>query len=307
MRRHFCISLTFAVLAVCLMSGSELWAKGGRGGPRGGGGWKHGGRGFKGSGRVRGNGGGNRSGAWSPGGKSHAGHKPSFGGGSKSDASTTGRVGKGNSTSIGSVKRNAATGDLAGSDHPWSKHQAREERKLDHRRQVADHLREISDRNGNEHLQQVADDMEQRAQAHYDKQMEKIRQKYGLDDTTADAGDGLDDLADNRLGGDGDALDDAVDVVDGGDDALDEVARKLTGRENALFRQMRNEERKLTRRMEAVERLRQMATQTGDEDMLQAADQLEDWAMDHFDQRMAQITDFQQRHDLPDVIQNLSQ
>ena len=84
------------------------------------------------------------------------------------------------------------------------------------------------------------------------------------------------------------------------------MANKLTGRENALSRQLRNEERKLAKRMETVEQMRQLAGQTGDEGMLQAADRLEDWAGNRFDQRMAQITDFQQRHDLPDISQYLS-
>ena len=137
------------------------------------------------------------------------------------------------------------------------------------------------------------------------KQMEKINQRYGLDDPAADAGDALGDVAENPLGGDG-ALEDSGEVLDGANDALDEVARKLTGRENALSRQLLNEERKLAKRMEAVERMRQLAEQTGDDGMLEAADRLEEWAGNHFDQRMAQITDFQQRHDLPDISQYLS-
>ncbi len=276
MHRFTRICLTLAFLIACLMSGAELWAQGGRGGFKGGGGG-----GFKGSDSFRGKGGGSKSGS----GTIDRGlRKPTFN---------------------RSVKRDATTRYSSGSDQPWSKHHAREQGKLDHRKQVADHLREISDRNGNEHLKQVADDMDQRAQTHYDKQMEKINQRYGLDGPAADAGNALGDVAENPLGGDG-ALDDSGEVLDGTNDPLDEVARKLTGRENALFRQMRNEQRKLAKRMEAVERMRQLAEQTGDDGMLQAADRLEEWAANHFDQRMAQITDFQQRHDLPDISQYLS-
>ncbi len=275
MHRFTRICLTLAFLTAFLMSGAELWAKGGRGGFKGGGGG-----GFKGSGSFRGN-----------------------GGSSKSGSSTIDR-GLRKPTFNRSVKRDATTGYSNGSDQPWSKHHAREQGKLDHRQQVAAHLREISDRNGNEHLKQVADDMDLRAQTHYDKQMEKINQQYGLDGTAADAGNALDGVADNPLGGDG-PLDDSGEVLDGANDALDEVASKLTGRENALYRQMRNEERKLAKRMETVERMQQLAEQTGDDGMLQAADRLEEWAANHFDQRMAQITDFQQRHDLPDVNQYL--
>jgi len=276
MHRFTRICLTLAFLTASLMSGAELWAQGGRGGFKGGGG-----KGIKGNSSFRGK-----------------------GGGSKSGSGTIDRV-KRKPTFNRSMKRDGTTRYSKGSDQPWSKHHAREQRKLDHRREVADHLRDISDRNGNEHLKQVADDMDLRSQSHYDKQMEKINQRYGLDGPAADAGDALGDLADNPPGGDG-ALDDSGEVLDGANDSLDEVARKLTGRENALSRQLRNEQRKLAKRMEAVERMRQLAEQTGDDGMLQAADRLEEWAANHFDRRMAQITDFQQRHDLPDVSQYLS-
>ena len=277
MRRFTSICLTLAVLTACLTPGAELWAKGGRGGFKGGGGG-----GFKGSASFRGK-----------------------VGGSKSGSGTIDR-GKRDLTLNRSVKRDAITDYSNGGDQPWSKQHAREQRKFDQRKQVADHIREISDRNGNEQLKQVAEDIDLRTQTHYDKQMDKIRQKYGLDDSAADAGSMLDNVADSRLGAEGNTLDDPGEVLNGSDDALDEVARKLTGRENAQFRQMQNEQRKLAKRMEAVERMRQMAQQTGDDGMLQEADRLDEWATNHFDQRMAQITNFQQRHDLSDVDQYLS-
>ena len=276
MHRFTRICLTLAFLIASLMSGAELWAQGGRGGFKGGGG-----KGVKGNSSFRGKGGGSKAGSGSI---DRVKRKPSFN---------------------RSMKRDASTRYSKGSDQPWSKHHAREQRKLDHRREVSDHLRDVSDRNGNEHLKQVADDMDLRAQSHYDKQMEKINQQYGLDGPAADAGNALDGVADNPLGGDG-ALDNSGEVLDGANDRLDEVAQKLTGRENALSRQLRNEERKLAKRMETVEQMRQLAGQTGDEGMLQAADRLEDWAGNRFDQRMAQITDFQQRHDLPNISQYLS-
>jgi len=55
--------------------------------------------------------------------------------------------------------------------------------------------------------------------------------------------------------------------------------------------------------MEVVEKVRQVAEKTGDNGMLQAADWLEDWPMNHFDQRMIQITVFQQRHGHSDLSQ----
>lgn len=266
MRRFTQISLILAALVLCCTPAADLWAKNGRGGG--------GGKGVKGNASFRGKGG---SSNFAAGPAHHGKKKPAF-------------------TKEGGITNHK----LNGSDQSWNKHFAREQRKLDHRKQVANHLREISDRNGNEHLKQVADDMEQRAQAHYDKQIERIKQKYDLDDTITDTG-AVENSADNPLGDESNTLDDSSEVINGTNNSTDEVARKLTGRENALLRQLRNEERKLAKRMEEVERMREMAEQAGDEEMLQSADRLEQWAMDHFDQRMSQITEFQERHDLPDV------
>jgi ribosomal protein L18E len=214
-----------------------------------------------------------------------------------------------------------------------------EQRKLDHRRKIADHLREMSKTSGNEHLNDVADRLDKKAQEHYDKRMEKLNSRDGVSDDADDALAGADDApggtpsdtddaladiddpsapADNTLADTGDApaddapADDALSDADEspGDDMLDgdaptgdqieDVARKLTGRENALDRQLRNEERKFNQRMEAVDRLRQLAEQTGDSQFLDAAERLESAALDHYEQRLAKITEFQQRFNLPD-------
>jgi hypothetical protein len=273
MRRLTHISLMLAAFILGLMHADESWAKNGRGGSKGGGG-----KSFKAGSSFHGHGGSSKSGAAS----SHRGKtKPSF------------------ATKHGAKKR--VQSDDA---QPWAKHQAREQRKLEHRQQVADHLREISDRNGNEHLKQVADDMDARAQTHYDKQMAKIEQKYGLEDTAADS---PEDVTNDPAAGDSGTVDDSHEVPDGNDGSLDEAARKLTGRENALMRQLRNEERKLDKRMEEVERMRALAERTGDEGMLEAADRLEEWAMDHFQQRMTKIAEFRQRHGLPEAIEQPGQ
>ena len=78
-------------------------------------------------------------------------------------------------------------------------------------------------------------------------------------------------------------------------DNLDDVTGKLTGRENALYRQLRNEERKLAHRMEKAEQLRQLAELNGDEQLLQAAERLEEMALSHYDKRLAKITQFQEQ------------
>ena len=156
MRRSTRISLTLAFLAIflMLMSGAELWAKGGRGG----------GKGRKGGGNYSTN----RGGTFRGGRDSRPTKTNSHGGNRRFDDRTR------QPTSSRSLKnRDATNGKWSDSDQPWSKHQAREQRKLDHRKRVTNHLREMSDRNGNERLKQVADDMDKRAYEHYDKQMQK--------------------------------------------------------------------------------------------------------------------------------------
>jgi hypothetical protein len=268
MRRFTHISLMLAAL-VALMSGDDLWAKNGHGGSKSGGGKSH------------------------QGGSSFHGH----GGSSKSSAGSTHR---GKTKSSFTTKQAAKKHVPSGSDQPWSKHYAREQRKLDHRHRVADHLREVSDRNGNEHLKQVADDMDARAQAHYDKQMEKINRKHGLDDE-AEGSDESEHDADHSHGGADESHDDSHEFFNDTNKNFDELGRKLTGTENAAARQLRNETRKLTRRMEAVERMRALGEETGNESMLQEADRLEQQALDHFHQRMEKLGEFRQRHGLPDI------
>lgn len=261
MRRFAQISLMLVTLVACLPPGGDLWAKHGRSGSKGGGSKSYnGGSSFHGGGSSR-----------SSAGPTHRGRtKPAF-----------------------TTKHDATKHKLKDGDQPWTKHQAREQRKLEHRQRVADHLREVSDRNGNEHLKQVADDMDERAQAHYDKQLRKFNHKYGPDGTVPDA--------DEPEHVDDETFDDSREFFKGTNEDVDELARKLTGRENAAARQLRNETRQLTRRMEAVERLRTLGEETGNERMLQEADRLEQQALDHFQNRMEKITEFRQRHGLSEI------
>jgi hypothetical protein len=282
MRRFSQISLMLVGLVACLPPGGDLWAKGGRGGSKGGAGKSH-----QGASSFHSHGGSTKSGA----GSTHRGTgKHSFA--TKHDSTKA-------------AKHDATKHALNDGEEPWTKHQAREQRKLEHRQKVADHLREVSDRNGNEHLKQVADDMDERAQAHYDKQIEKINRKYGLDDAEDDA-DAPGDVADEPQEGADESLDDSDEFFNETDDHVDELTRKLKGTENAAARHLRNEMRKLDKRMEAVERLRALGEETGNESMLQEADRLEQQALDHFHQRMEKITEFRQRHGLPDLEQHVA-
>jgi hypothetical protein len=208
MRRFSQASLVLVALVACLPPGGDLLAKGGRGGSKGGGGSRNGAASFH-----------------------------SHGGSSKSSTGSTHHGTGKHSVATKHDATKAAKHDATRhaenqGEEPWTKHQAREQRKLEHRQQVADHLREVSDRNGNEHLKQVADDMDQRAQAHYDKQIEKINRKYGLDDEAGDAA-APEDAADEPQDGGDESLDDSHEFFDETNDSIDEVTRKLTGTENA--------------------------------------------------------------------------
>ena len=264
MRSPVRTSLTLIALAAFVFCSGDVWAKGGRGG----------GGGKRGGGKV------SRS--------SFPSHGGSHGGKRWTDASPAGK----HQPSNKSFSQPKNPRDFANStNQPWDRHQLREQRKLDHSQKVANHLRQVSDQNGNEQLKQVADDMDQRSQAHYDQQMEKIRQKYGLEDSFGQPGDMPASPLDESLG-------DAGSSLGGGNDAVSDVAQKLTGRENALARQLRNEQRKLDKRLGMVDQMREVASANGDQAMLDNADRLEEWANNHFDQRMEQITDFQDRHGL---------
>jgi hypothetical protein len=220
-------------------------------------------------------------------------------GGSSTDTSDT-----------GSALDHADTDTTAGHD----KWRAKEERKLQHRRQVAEHLREVADRNGNQNLRDVADRMDQKAQEHYDKQ---LRKRYG--ELPADEDLPGDDVPDEELPSTESPIDESpieelpvdespveespVDDIAGEatepGDAVAPIRQKLTGRQNALYRQWRNEERKLAKNLAAAERLRQLAETSGDPALLRSADRLEQAALDRYTARMEKVWDFQERFGLP--------
>lgn len=210
---------------------------------------------------------------------------------------------------------------------------ANEERKLNHRLGVADKLEQLAERNGNPNLLDTAARKREKAWQLYEKRLAKIDSKdpsllppeedgllpddgdlVGDDDLVqgdpALADDLVDSLRDGRVEELARAVEQAVAPTDGipqTDDPLTSLdnllaeGQKLTGRENALFRQLRNEHRKLTRRMEAAEQLWEAYEQIGDEQLADAARALEERALSHFEKRMIAIEDFQQRHGLQDV------
>ena len=172
---------------------------------------------------------------------------------------------------------------------------ANEERKLKHRIDVADKLDRLSEKNGNEHLKDTAERMRERAQDHYDKRLAKIDSKDPNTDPEDPSAPDDPEIPSPR--------DDSQSPLNpppppGGTAPDGSLGSKLTGRENAYYRQVRNEERKFSQRMEMAEQLRALGEQQNDPSLLAAADRLEQHGLDHFQQRMAAIRSFQDRHGL---------
>ena len=180
-------------------------------------------------------------------------------------------------------------------DHPWSTQRANEERKLNHRLGVADKLERLADSNGNENLRNTAERMRQKAHEHYDKRIAKIDSKQ--------PGNGEADALPYKLPADGQPLSELAsqtpaDALVNASRATPIAGQKLTGPQNALSRQLLNEERKLAHQTELAERLRALAEEQGDAALLQTADRLEQQALDRFENRMDAIGNFQERHGL---------
>lgn len=221
----------------------------------------------------------------------------SHGGSAKHSGYSGGNKGKVSHQASGKNRfPSAESGDKV--SHPWSMQRTNEERKLNHRLGVADKLDRIAEQNGNSNLHDTAERKREKAHQLYEKRMAKIEGK----DPSPEAGDDLQNPLEppadptdrvSRIG-DPDAPDPDYDPTT--------TSQKLTGRENALYRQVRNEQRKLAKRMETAERLWDAYEQTGDEQLADVARAFEERALGQYEKRVDAIRDFQERHGLPDMI-----
>jgi hypothetical protein len=301
MRPYQNISVALVISACCLAPGDALCA-GGK--SRGGGG--HGGGGNGANGHA---GGVSRSIGES---KPIANTRGAMGGSPQFTGSgaTHGQKPKFNRDARGSQRKKPETADRLGKghgvtygeDHPWSMQRTNEERKLQHRLDVADKLDKLADANGNEHLHETAERMRQKAHEQYDKRLSKIDSK-SPPETPEDPGAPVPTDPDE-------GVTDPAPLVPGESQATtvnsiappDRIAAsKLTGRQNALEHQMRNEERKLQQQTHLAEKLRAMAEGYSDSALLQSADRLEEQALSRFEERMETIRSFQERHGLAET------
>ncbi len=83
---------------------------------------------------------------------------------------------------------------------------------------------------------------------------------------------------------------------------LNTTTPRTVGLPNALERQRSNTQRTLDHRLAEADRLRQMAAETGNQDLIAQADLIDAQARQQFDRRTAQIDEFQARHNLGPIV-----
>ena len=152
----------------------------------------------------------------------------------------------GGSHHAGSFQRQAR--QYGGRAHSLDVQRLREQRKLAHSQDVSQRLRDISRRNGNEKLMETADRMDQRAQSHYDKRMEKIDPRNEQ----------------SRL-------------------PTDERSTRFADQASSPADQhLLNEQRKLEHQMEVANHLREVAALNGNANLLQTAERMETMAAERY-------------------------
>jgi hypothetical protein len=177
-------------------------------------------------------------------------------------------AGNGNSGLKARGRGNGQTAEkLTGRDRAVGVQRANEERKLTQRQATAQKLREISKRNGNENLNDVADRMDQKALDHYEKRQAKIDQleQRGTPFDQSELSDPLDQpLTEQQIAN----LDDPI---------LQQNHRFL------------NEQRKFEHQMQVAQRLRQIAARNGNPNLVNTAARMEQMAANRFASQFAKI------------------
>jgi hypothetical protein len=253
MSRSCLLSLTLVCLLIC----QPLDAKPGKGGgPKRGSGPKK---------SISRGGGGGRS--FSPQQKSVGGRNPvqSPSGKGKPEFTTKGKP------DFGTTKRGngQSVEKLTGRDRAVSVQRGNEDRKLLHRQNTAQKLRDISERNGNENLKDVAGRMDQKALDHYDKRQAKIDElKQRGTDTPFDENE-LRDPFDRPL-----------------------TDQQIANLDNPTLQQQHrllNEERKLQHQLDVAQKLRDLSARNGNPNLLNTAERMELMAADRYASQLQKI------------------
>lgn len=166
-------------------------------------------------------------------------------------------------------KGNIVPGEkLTGRDNALQVQRNNEERKLQHRQQTAQKLRDISARNGNGNLLETADRMDRNALEHYAERQQKIDQ-FAQRGGNAPLDNILADPLDRPL--------------------TEEQISKLT--DPALQRQHRllNEERKLQQQLDIAQKLRDLSANNGNPNLIDTAERMELMAADRYAKQIEKI------------------
>ena len=326
------------LLLLCLAPISDVAAqKGGRGYGGGGRGMKGGGfggsfSGGKGQGGSKSFGGGSMQG----GGKSHgelekhsSGKRSSFDsqggfdrsiGGGKNKTGPTFSQPSGNrtfdSTKKGRPDARFQSGSLDGNTVSDPRMQ-NELRKLNHRQQVADHLRNVSQMNGNPQLMEVADRLDQKALNHYQKQMTQLDPQWQPDsgllgDASNLDGSGLDGsglepsvpqdglLAETPTTASPSSVLESPSPLESQQPSTapatsESFGNRLTGTQNAYQRRLEAAESQLNQRMNVAEKLRTLGESQGNPNLLDASRQMEEMALQQYTSQLSKLSDFSTR------------
>jgi hypothetical protein len=208
------------------------------------------------------------------------GPKKSFSGGPKKSFSPPSRGPKQFSTPSGKGKPdfssakpgngNLKIGEkLTGRDNALQVQRNNELRKLEHRQNTAQKLREISERNGNENLLDTADRMDQKALDHFEKRQAKIDEfAQRGENTPLDNNDLLDPL-DKPL--------------------TEEQISKLTDPNLQQQHRLLNEERKLEHQLDIAQKLRDLSAKNGNPNLINTAERMEQMAADRYAKQIEKI------------------
>ena len=176
--------------------------------------------------------------------------------------------GNGNSSLNAQGRGNGQTAEkLTGRERAVNVQRGNEERKLTQRQATAQKLREISARNGNDNLKDVADRMDQKAMDHYNKRQAKIDQleQRGTPFDQSEFNDPLDQpLTDQQIAN----LDDPI---------LQQNHRFL------------NEQRKFEHQMQIAQQLREISARNGNPNLLNTAARMEQMAAHRFASQFTKI------------------
>ncbi|KAA5540923.1 hypothetical protein FYK55_18585 [Roseiconus nitratireducens] len=159
--------------------------------------------------------------------------------------------------------------------------QANEDRKLNHRLQVADHLRQNAERNGNANLLSTADRMEQRAYDHYDQRLSQM----GIDNPLTD-----DPLQQPVTPPAENAFQTFQAPESFREPSLDERPSSLGTMDDSFSRHLANEDRKLNHQLDVAQQLRDIADRNGNPNLLQTADRMEQMALNRYERAMEHWT-----------------